>query len=100
MAASAGKGTAMLRFEGSKEFPQHAPESAWSKLSDAGFLAECIPDVHQVKEREPARTVFTLRPGFAFIRGTLEVTLQVVEATSPSSVRLTVHGKGIGSSSD
>jgi carbon monoxide dehydrogenase subunit G len=41
-----------------------------------------------------------LRPGFAFVRGTLDVTLQVVDAVAPASARLLLHSKGIGTSSD
>jgi carbon monoxide dehydrogenase subunit G len=41
-----------------------------------------------------------LRPGFAFVRGTLEVTLRVAEAVPERSARLLAHSKGIGSSND
>src|SRR5262249_56775267 len=90
----------MLRFEGEKEFPRHTPEQVWARLSDARFLVQCIPDVHEVREQSAEKAVCLLRPGFAFVRGTLEVTLSVVEAVSPSSVRLALASKGIGTSSE
>src|SRR5713101_131833 len=40
------------------------------------------------------------RPGFAFVRGTLELTVEVVEVTAGAASRLLVHTKGIGSTSD
>jgi len=89
----------MLHFEGDKDFPQ-PPAELWAKLADARFLAECIPDVQNVSLAEPAAAAFTVRPGFSFVRGTLEVTLRVADAVEGKSVRLLAHSKGIGSTSD
>ena len=89
----------MVRFEGEKDFPL-PPAEVWEKLTDARFLAGCIPDVESVKEQEPDRAVLVLRPGFSFVRGTLDVVLRVVEAISPNSARYQIASKGIGSSAD
>ena len=72
----------------------------WSKLTNAQFLVRCIPDVQSVARAGPDEAVFTLRPGFSFVRGTLQVTLQIVEANKPVSARLRANSKGIGTSSD
>jgi carbon monoxide dehydrogenase subunit G len=88
----------MVRFEGEKDFPQ-PPAELWAKLTDARFLAQCLPDVESVKEAEPQHAVLVLRPGFSFVRGTLDVTLHVVDAVEPAA-RYTVASKGIGSSAD
>jgi carbon monoxide dehydrogenase subunit G len=90
----------MLRFEGVKDFPRHAPQEVWGKLSDARFLVKCVPDVHEVKQLAAAEAICTLRPGFAFVRGTLELTLRVAEAVEPTSVRLALSSKGIGTTSE
>jgi carbon monoxide dehydrogenase subunit G len=90
----------MLRFDGQRDVAGRTPDEVWARLSDARFLAECIPDVHQVKEAEAGRAVLVLRPGFAFVRGTLEVTLRVAEAVPPSSVVLALASRGIGTSSE
>jgi len=90
----------MLQFSGEKDFPRHPPEELWARLSDARFLIQCIPDVHEVRELTAEQAVCVLRPGFAFIRGTLEVTLRVAEAVAPSSVRVALHSKGIGTTSE
>ena len=89
----------MLRFEGDRDFRQ-VPAELWEKLSDARFLAQCIPDVETVRLAEPARAEVVLRPGFAFVRGTLDLTLEVVDAVAPTSARLVLRAKGMGSSSD
>ena len=88
----------MLRFEGDRDFPQ-PPAELFAKLTDARFLVTCVPDVEGVAEQGPDRAVFSVRPGLAFVRGTLEVTLQVTEKTPPTSARMSLVSKGIGSSS-
>ena len=89
----------MLRFEGDRDFRQ-VPAELWEKLSDARFLAQCIPDVESVRQAEPSRAEVVLRPGFAFVRGTLDLTLEVADAVAPTSERLVLHARGMGSSSD
>ena len=88
----------MMRFEGDRDFPL-PPADLYTKLTDARFLVTCLPDVEGVSEQEADRAVLTLRPGLSFARGTLEVTLQVVEKTPPTAARMRVSSKGIGSSS-
>jgi carbon monoxide dehydrogenase subunit G len=89
----------MLRFEGDRDFTL-APAELFARLSDARFLVECIPDVQSVTALEPDRASLVLRPGFSFVRGTLETNLQVVDVDAPRSLRVLLHSKGIGSSSD
>jgi carbon monoxide dehydrogenase subunit G len=89
----------MVRFEGEKDFPQ-PPAQLWAKLSDAHFLVQCIPDVESVVEVQSDHARMVLRPGFTFVRGTLEATLSVVDAVAPESARYLIENKGIGSSAD
>jgi uncharacterized protein len=89
----------MLHFEGEKHFPQPPAEVA-AKLTDARFLARCIPGCEIVKQAEPDHVECVLRPGFAFVRGTLELTLRVADVVPATSARLLLHSKGIGSTSD
>jgi carbon monoxide dehydrogenase subunit G len=93
------KDYAMLRFEGDRDFAL-APEVLWEKLTDVHFLVDCIPDVETVKELGPDHAALVLRPSFAFVRGTLEVTIDLVDKAAPESARFLLHSKGIGSSSD
>jgi carbon monoxide dehydrogenase subunit G len=88
----------MLQFEGDKTFPL-PPKDVFAKLSDARFLVECIPNRDAVTLTEEKKAVCTQRPGFAFVRGTIELTIEVVEAVPDTSLRFLQHGKGIGSTS-
>jgi uncharacterized protein len=89
----------MVHFEGEKDFAKPAAE-IWEKLSDARFVVQCIPDVEQVKEAAADHAVLVLRPGFSFVRGTLEATLRVVDRVAPTAARYLIANKGIGSSAD
>jgi carbon monoxide dehydrogenase subunit G len=89
----------MLQFEGDTDFTQ-APAIVWSKLSDIHFVAECIPDVESTTFKEPDTAVVTIRPGFSFVRGTLEVEIKLADRVENEWMRVLGHGKGIGSSND
>ena len=88
----------MLRFEGDRDFPQ-PPDAVFVKLTDARFLAACVPDVENVSPESPDRATFKVRPSLAFAKGTLDVALQVVEKAPPTSARMVLTSKGVGSSS-
>jgi carbon monoxide dehydrogenase subunit G len=88
-----------MKFEGEKDFPL-PPNEVWAKLSDARFLVQCVPDSTVSDEPQKERAVCTVRPGFAFVRGTLEVTLTVGEAIADRLVKLGLHSKGVGASSE
>src|SRR6266850_6535800 len=89
----------MLHFEGDENFQQR-PSAVWSKLTDSRFLAECIPGVESVSQADPSRLVCTLRPGFSFVRGTLELTLEIRSANPESALQILLHTKGIGTTSE
>lgn len=89
----------MLHFEGTKDLALPAAQ-AHAQLSDARFLAQALPGDEAVRTAEADHFVMTVRPGFSFARGTLEVTFRIVEAVPPTTIRYHVHGKGIGSSND
>lgn len=86
----------MLHFEGDRDFAR-APAELWAKLSDVRFLVECIPDVQSVQEADVDHAVCVIRPGFSFVRGTLEATIRKMEEKPPESLRLQVASKAIGS---
>jgi carbon monoxide dehydrogenase subunit G len=88
----------MNQFEGDRDFAL-PPQALWEKLSDARFLVTCIPDIQSVARSEPSEAVCTIRPGFSFVRGTLELTLRVAEAAPAQSVKMLLLSKGMGNSS-
>lgn len=87
-----------LPFEGNKTFAQPA-DFLWEKLHDARFLGKCIPDVEAVTETTKTSFACRLRPGFSFVRGTLDLTLQVSDASPMQPIRLELRTRGIGTSS-
>lgn len=88
-----------MNFEGDQNFAQ-PPEELFAKLTNTEFLVSCIPDVQAVARAAPDQSIFTLRPGFSFVRGTLEVMLTLVQAEKPKSAVLNARSKGIGASSE
>jgi carbon monoxide dehydrogenase subunit G len=89
----------IMQFDGEKEFAL-PPKDVFAKLSDAHFLVECVPGKETVSHVEPHKAVFTQRPGFAFVRGTLEVTIVVKETTPDTRILCSLVSKGVGSTSD
>lgn len=89
----------MLQFDGNCNLPG-SPTVLWPLLRDAGFLAACIPEATVTGTPGKDRATCTVRPGFAFVRGSLDVTIDVVEAVEPSRLRLLQISKGIGTSSE
>jgi carbon monoxide dehydrogenase subunit G len=88
----------MLRFEGDRDFGL-APAEVGARLSDARFLVHCIPDAESIKETDATTATCVLRPGFSFVRGTLDVTLKV-EPDGSDRAKVLLHSKGVGSTSD
>jgi carbon monoxide dehydrogenase subunit G len=88
-----------MKFEGEREFPL-PPAELFAKLRDARFLVQCIPDSKPVGEPTATRAQCQVRPGFAFVRGTIEVTLEIAEAVEATQLRLLMTSKGVGTSSD
>jgi carbon monoxide dehydrogenase subunit G len=88
----------MLHFEGDREFPQ-PPADLWSKLTDVKFLAACVPDTESVAFPEVDAAKAVLRPGLAFVRGTLDLTMRVSDRVEGKSARLLLNTKGIGTTS-
>ena len=89
----------MQAFQGERIFPL-APEQLWPKLRDAAFLANCIPDGKPHASATRDKSVCTVQPGFSFMRGSLDITIEVVAGNEPTTLRFKLVSKGIGSSSE
>jgi len=87
----------MIHFEGHEAFPL-PPDELYAKLSDAGFLAGCLPDA-EVAEAAPDRAVWKQKPKLSYIAGAIETTLSVANRVPGESVAFTVQGKGVGATS-
>lgn len=89
----------MLQFEGTEDLPRPQNE-VWPELSDAVRLAEFVPDRESVVSANQDETVCVVRPGFSFVRGTLEMTVRVLERNPDAEARVGFHSKGVGATSD
>jgi carbon monoxide dehydrogenase subunit G len=89
----------MQPFDGERIFAM-SPEHLWPRMRDAAFLAQCIPDgtPHPGASRDKATC--TVRPGFSFASGSLEITIEVLGGEEPTTLKLAQISKGIGSSSE
>ena len=87
----------MIHFEGDKTFPLPVADVA-AKLSDAGFLAKCLPDA-EVSEATPDRAAWKLRPKLSFLTGSLHVEMTTTAREAGKSVAFKVFAKAIGASS-
>jgi carbon monoxide dehydrogenase subunit G len=89
----------MQPFDGERIFSL-PPDQLWPKLRDAAYLATCIPDgtPHAGATRDKA--VCTVRPGFSFMRGSIDVTIDVLDSQEPTTLKFSQKSKGIGSTSE
>ena len=89
----------MQAFQGERIFPL-TPEQLWPKLRDAAFLVSCIPEgtPHDGATRD--KGVCTVRPGFSFASGSLDITIEVAAGNEPTALRFTQKSKGIGTFSE
>ncbi len=88
----------MQPLEGERTFGL-PPEQLWPKLRDAAYLAQCIPEATPHEGGTRDRATCTVQPGFSFMRGSLDVTIEVIASQEPTSITYSQQGKGIGSSS-
>lgn len=86
----------LLHLDGQELFAQ-SRENLWQHLTDLTFLPSCMPDLERVVASEAGRLVVRVRPGFSFVRGTLEITIELFESYRPDIVRMRVRSKGVGS---
>ena len=89
----------MQPFEGERVFAA-SPADLWPKMRDAAFLAECIPDGTPHAGGTRDRAVCTVHPGFSLMKGSLDVTIEILGGEEPTTLRYAQLSKGIGSSSE
>jgi carbon monoxide dehydrogenase subunit G len=87
----------MIHFEGVQSFALPVAEVA-AKLSDAGFLAHCVPDA-QVSEATADQAVGKVKPKLSFLTGGLTLTAKVTAREVGKSVAYEIVSRVIGASS-
>ena len=89
----------MQSFDGERTFSL-PPEQLWPRLRDMAFLAGCVPDATPIGQPTRDRASASVKPGFSFMRGNIELTADLIDAVEPSSIKYRLTSKGIGSSSE
>ncbi len=87
----------MIHFEGNQAIPLPLAEVA-AKLSDAGFLANCVPDA-QISEATADHSVGKIKPKLSFLTGSLTLDATVTAREPGKSVAYKIDTKTIGASS-
>jgi carbon monoxide dehydrogenase subunit G len=90
----------MIHFSGDRQFPG-PPAEVWPKLRDLGLLVQCIRG-GQPSGPPPTQeqAQCTIRPNLPFARGPIIVTLRLVEAKEPTTLRIMVNGQGTNLTSE
>ena len=89
----------MVHFDGDKQFAL-APQDLWPKLTDLHFLVQCLPDVAEVRDVQNKSATLVVRPGLAFMRGELQLAMEITDEQPPTSAKLALRTKAIGSNSE
>ena len=89
----------MLRVQGEEKFDQ-PPDVIWQSLSMPEYLCQCFPGVDRDVRCDERSASLIVRPGFSFVRGTLEIAFEFTETVPPRCARILIHIKGIGSSAE
>jgi carbon monoxide dehydrogenase subunit G len=87
----------MVHISGQEQFELPA-ETVWKSLVDPRFLCQCFPDVDRIVNADDRSATLIVRPGFSFVRGTLEISFEFVDLKPASHGQVTIQLKGIGSS--
>jgi carbon monoxide dehydrogenase subunit G len=87
----------MIQFEGDKSFSLPIMEVSL-KLSDAGFLVNCLPD-SEITEATPEKATWKLRPKLSFLTGGLNAEMTATAREPGKSVAFKVSTKTLGASS-
>jgi carbon monoxide dehydrogenase subunit G len=71
------------------------PSELFARLSNAQWLVSTLTQV-QVLRASPDEAAWSMRPALAFMSGSIENTVTIIERQPVSTIRLHIHTKGIG----
>jgi carbon monoxide dehydrogenase subunit G len=72
------------------------PAQLYALLTDLDAIGETIPDRVSSQRSADGGLECVVRPGFAFLRGTLKLKMTLDELAPPSAATMRVQGNGIG----
>ena len=81
-----------------EEFFTESRTSLWERLTETAFVSRCLPDVEGSARCEPHIVECRVAPRLAFLRGTLQIRLELVGQQAGESSRMQIQARGIGSS--
>lgn len=85
----------MLQFAGEEHFDVGC-EELYARLTDLESMTRFVPGMESTRPAGEGKLIGIARPGFSFVRGKLELAMEVFDKEPPRSARMRVHGKGIG----
>jgi carbon monoxide dehydrogenase subunit G len=87
--------SAALEFGGTELF-EATPQRLFEVLTDLDMLPQSIPDL-QSSERIDERILrCVVRPGLAFIRGTMKLRIELLDLQPPTAATMQIDAQGIG----
>ena len=84
-----------LDLSGVEQFTS-TPEEVFGVVTDIDRMPALIPDLQSHQKIDDDRLKCIVRPGFSFIRGKLNLEIQMTEIKPPESALMRVTAKGIG----
>lgn len=85
-----------MLFSGEQKF-DCATAELWARLNDMAFVSRVIPDVDRIERIDNDGFTCKVRPRFAFLTGSLELTFEIIERAASERLKVRSRGKGIGS---
>ncbi len=82
-------------FGGTEPF-RASPEKLFALLTDLDALAATIPDLVSAERVDERTLKCVVRPGFSFLRGTMKLTISLVDSVPPERAAMSVVAQGIG----
>lgn len=86
----------VLQFGGEETF-HVPPQRLFDLLTDPTAIQRLIPDLEQARQHDDVLEA-VVRPGFSFLRGTLQLKISFIERRPPGEASMRVEGRGIGTS--
>jgi len=86
---------AALELSGVEQFTS-APEEVFRVVTDVERMPALIADLQSYEKVDDRQLKCVVRPGFSFIRGKLNLVIQLEEINPPESALMRIAAKGIG----
>lgn len=86
----------MLQVGGQRQFAASADEVR-KHLQEMAALVQCVPDLVRVEQCDEQQAQLVVRPGFAFLRGEMQVRLQREPGAPDQEWQWRLEMRGIGS---